>query len=196
MIPHHCKPAVLYRLPLREVVSWNTPCHSYHMSRASLPLREVVSWNVINAVRRSGCANRLPLREVVSWNIAFYHLILLAIMSTSAWGSELKYHRLMISTRTLRLPLREVVSWNISIETGEPVEFCLPLREVVSWNALLNVRQGTFASSTSAWGSELKYLSIMIWVPPLSLPLREVVSWNVSVASSSFVVGVVYHCVR
>ena len=102
--------------------------------------------------------------------------------------------------KTLGLPLREVVSWNIAIIDNILWMFCLPLREVVSWNKLEDIKDIGEKLSTSAWGSELKYLktafhiqnmlSTSAWGSELkwiatskrkrfySLPLREVVSWN------------------
>ena len=55
-----------------------------------LPLREVVSWNISGRSLESRLY-RLPLREVVSWNIAIYFLSKCDQLSTSAWGSELKF---------------------------------------------------------------------------------------------------------
>ena len=57
------------------------------------------------------------------------------LLSTSAWGSELK------------------------LESGpkRPVENGLPLREVVSWNIKKIAAYVKKYASTSAWGSELKY---------------------------------------
>ena len=88
-------------------------CSSFLMLHwtPSLPLCEVVSWNKDGrelTVEDVG----LPLCEVVSWNdfrrISFNTFEL----STSVWGSELKYLTYHRENSMLRLPLCEVVSWN------------------------------------------------------------------------------------
>ena len=76
------------RLPLCEVVSWNAfLLHtSYWCTR--LPLCEVVSWN--NHKRDSVVGKiSLPLCEVVSWNVLKIKRKVILWESTSVWGSEL-----------------------------------------------------------------------------------------------------------
>ena len=95
--------------------------------------------------------------------------------------------------------------WNLWLMSIDFVtNCCLPLREVVSWNdyELRRIQRGR--TSTSAWGSELKWLTwyLLACVSPPStsawgselkyvfenktdstwrLPLREVVSWNTGI---------------
>ena len=145
-------------LPLREVVSWNGyRCRTetkWYLSTSAwgselkyrcsvdirknrcLPLREVVSWNVV-ACTLLHFRFRLPLREVVSWNISGMFNLIPTVLSTSAWGSELKYYFNEKDAKEECLPLREVVSWNITSVSHNPGQPRLPLREVVSWNLLL-----------------------------------------------------------
>ena len=100
-------------------------------------------------------------------------------LSTSAWGSELKYWCNPGHLWNYGLPLREVVSWNFDTLDSDEQKLSLPLREVVSWNVNKVYKKDLEKLSTSAWGSELK----SVWCfrnqnVQVRLPLREVVSWN------------------
>ena len=86
-----------------------------------------------------------------------------ATVSTSAWGSELKLWFRIIFLCNQGLPLREVVSWNDIFSWHHSLDMSLPLREVVSWNL-------TVISKPAA---------------KPSLPLREVVSWNILKAENN-----------
>ena len=99
----------------------------------------------------------LPLREVVSWNTQCKCFLFTIHKSTSAWGSELKFPYPTFFASSDGLPLREVVSWNEFIHRFFVLSLCLPLREVVSWNKNTSPDCYMRSTSTSAWGSELKY---------------------------------------
>ncbi len=99
-------------------------------------------------------------------------------MSTSVWGSELKYRTLWEDGKNFCLPLCEVVSWNNNSSPITSNVNGLPLCEVVSWNAIKRLIQICEKTSTSVWGSELKYPSRPMTCNGICLPLCEVVSWN------------------
>ena len=123
------------------------------------------------------------------------------------WGSELKYTRMNNQNKIIGLPLCEVVSWNSYWTALSVFRYGLPLCEVVSWNLDFQWIHHRQPSSTSVWGSELKYacfpfsppwiLSTSVWGSELKcffsvhgyrslcLPLCEVVSWNVASLTST-----------
>ena len=145
--------------------------------------------------------------------------------SSSSWGCELKYTLSGWLCFIRSHPLREDVSWNkthVSYRLWNVVILFVrmwvemwyingvgvkwerhPLREDVSWNMSFNVSYNDWMMSSSSWGCELKYKSVLhglrqnsvilfvrMWVEikiedscglePHSHPLREDVSWNIS----------------
>ena len=96
-----------------------------------------------------------------------WYLLACVSPSTSAWGSELKYSSPNNVGSSGCLPLREVVSWNDELNCPLLFCFCLPLREVVSWNDSVS----DFSQNQSG------------------LPLREVVSWNIYSSANAFCLG-------
>ena len=118
------------------------------------PPREVVSWN-FPFVCRSLEHRRRPPREVVSWNMSSSDKSLVP-SSTSSWGRELKYYKVLH-------------------------HYC-QRQSTSSWGRELKWTQGygcePVLQSTSSWGRELKYRrdgTCLYWH---GRPPREVVSWN------------------
>ena len=167
----------LLRLPLCEVVSWNSDCAESSSFPIGLPLCEVVSWNT-----RSLAFSELTCTSTSVWGSELKCYFLSEIhhvnKSTSVWGSELKCPWCSRQVQLYGLPLCEVVSWNNSCAVSAGINYSLPLCEVVSWNVVPFTGLIDAPLSTSVWGSELKYDNWFSTYPFTGLPLCEVVSWN------------------
>ena len=150
----------LNRLPLCEVVSWNTYLSSFSCDLFRLPLCEVVSWNALRIVVLLSCTC-LPLCEVVSWNVQDQLSAASGDLSTSVWGSELKWY----SGASWDHVLWSTSVWGSELKwkhfLASLSRFCLPLYEVVSWNTPTMHQSIAANPSTSVWGSELKWFRIL-----------------------------------
>ena len=144
----------LWRRPPREVVSWNFPFVCRSLEHRRRPPREVVSWNM------SSSDKSLVPSSTSSWGreLKYYKVLhhYCQRQSTSSWGRELKFIFFVI----LKFSIWSTSSW------GRELKYCC---YCYSCCCLL---------STSSWGRELKWHSQLDSIRIDRRPPREVVSWN------------------